>query len=275
MKKRLLVVFSLVVAMGLPLVLPMSSEASALTTESAVEEPETVDVPTEEALDESSQLVVPGLGSWLYETDDTEKVIYLHKYTGKDERIKVPATYTIKGQSYAVKLAPRNTSFSLSDGVFGDEGQSDSSRIIKEVEFEEGVGGDFRFCFYSCFNLIKANIPSGITDCTAMFDGCSSLKEAPVIPSGVTKCECMFGGCSSLKEAPVILSGVTNCGSMFMGCSSLTPAPAISSSVTLCSSMFSGCSKLSGSMDIMGKLGYFNGRYDDYYVYGMFEDAAT
>ena len=140
---------------------------------------------------------------------------------------------------------------------------------------EEGVGGDFRYCFYRCSNLIKANIPSGITDCKAMFWDCSSLKEAPVIPSSVTNCYGMFVECSSLEEAPAIPSSVVLCSGMFKECSSLTTAPVIPASVEDCRRMFSGCSKLSGSMDIMGKLGYFNGRYDDYWVYGMFEDAAT
>ena len=219
MKKRLLVVFSLVAAMGLPLVLPMSSEASALTTESVVEKTETVDLPTEEALDESSQLVVPGLGSWLYEKNDTAKIVYLVKYTGKDERIKVPATYTINGQSYAVELKPRYAGFTMPDGVFCDEYRNPLP--IKEVEFEEGVGGNFSYCFYNCSNLMKANIPSGVESCSGMFFGCSSLVEAPAIPSGVVYCDRMFWGCSNLKKAPDIPAGVKLSDYMFYGCTKL------------------------------------------------------
>ena len=294
MKKRLLVVFSLVVAMGLPLVLPMSSEASALTTESAVEKTETVDLPTEEALDESSQLVVPGLGSWLYEKNDTAKIVYLVKYTGKDERIKVPATYTINGQSYAVELKPRNPRWSMYDGVF-----SGVSKVpeIKEVEFEDGVGGDFRWLFSYCRYLKKANIPSkatscenmfyqcsnlievsgtipvGVTDCSGMFAGCTGLTKAPEIPSGVTDCSDMFADCTSLTEASEIPMGVKKCYEMFLGCTGLTKAPEIPSGVTNCISMFRGCSKLAGDMKIMGSINDVG--KDNSRVFGMFYDAAT
>ena len=105
-----------------------------------------------------------------------------------------------------------------------------------------------------------------------MFYECSSLKEAPSIPTSVTNCEEMFYECSSLKEAPSIPTSVMDCTGMFSGCKNLTKAPSIPSSVQFCTKMFEKCSKLSGSMDIMGKIGYYNGyRYLD----DMFKDAAT
>ena len=253
MKKRMLTILTLSAVLAVPLAAPRISSASEVTA--ATESMEGI-APTESieesgagtadevlvgggTLDAATGLVTPGLGSWLYETDDSAKVIYLTQYTGSYERIRVPAVYAVNGKNYAVKLKTKYyPSGSMEAGVFYD------NQTIKEVQFEDGVGGDFGKLFMWCGTLEKANIPSGVTDCGGMFWGCSSLKEAPSIPSSVTDCSSMFYGCSSLMKAPTIPSGVTSCNVMFSKCSSLKEAPSIPSSVTDCLSMFYGCSSL-------------------------------
>ena len=307
MKKRMLTILTLAAVLAVPLAAPRISSASEVTA--ATESMEGI-APTESieesgagtadevlvgegTLDAATGLVTPELGSWLYETDDSAKVIYLTKYTGSYERIRVPAVYAVNGKNYAVKLKTKYyPSSSMEAGVFYN------NQTIKEVQFEDGVGGDFSQLFMYCSALEKANIPSGVTKCSGMFESCINLTKAPDIPSSVTNCNGMFEYCNNLTETPIIPSGVTNCNYMFKHCINLTKAPDIPSSVTSCGgmfedcinlteapdipssvwysySMFEGCSKLSGSMDIMGKVGYYTGRYHDSAIENMFKDAAT
>ena len=304
MKKRMLTILTLAAVLAVPLAAPRISSASEVTAATESMEGIAPTESTEESgagtadevlvgggtLDAATGLVTPGLGSWLYETDDSAKVIYLTQYTGSYERIRVPAVYAVNGKNYAVKLKTKYyPSGSMEAGVFY------RNEKIKEVQFEDGVGGDFGKLFMYCGALEKANIPSGVTSCDSMFWGCSGLKEAPSIPSSVTNCARLFYGCSSLTKAPSIPTSVTNCEEMFYecsslkeapsiptsvmdctgmfsGCKNLTKAPSIPSSVQFCTKMFEKCSKLSGSMDIMGKIGYSHG-YP--YLDDMFKDAAT
>ena len=259
MKKRMLTILTLAAVLAVPLAAPRISSASEVTAATESMEGIAPTESTEESgagtadevlvgggtLDAATGLVTPGLGSWLYETDDSAKVIYLTQYTGSYERIRVPAVYAVNGKNYAVKLKTKYyPSGSMEAGVFY------RNEKIKEVQFEDGVGGDFGKLFMYCGALEKANIPSGVTSCDSMFWGCSGLKEAPSIPSSVTNCARLFYGCSSLTKAPSIPTSVTNCQYMFSGCSSLTKAPSIPTSVTNCQYMFSGCSSLTEAPSI-------------------------
>ena len=253
MKKRMLTILTLAAVLAVPLAAPRISSASEVTAATESMEGIAPTESTEESgagtadevlvgggtLDAATGLVTPGLGSWLYETDDSAKVIYLTQYTGSYERIRVPAVYAVNGKNYAVKLKTKYyPSSSMEAGVFY------RNEKIKEVQFEDGVGGDFSQLFMYCSALEKANIPSGITNCKGMFYGCSSLTEAPAIPSSVKSCVSMFELCSSLKEAPAIPSSITDCSRMFVWCFSLKEAPTIPSSVTNCYGMFGSCTSL-------------------------------
>ena len=259
MKKRMLTILTLAAVIAVPLAAPRISSASEVTAATESMEGIAPTESTEESgagtadevlvgggtLDAATGLVTPGLGSWLYETDDSAKVIYLTQYTGSYERIRVPAVYAVNGKNYAVKLKTKYyPSGSMEAGVFY------ANQTIKEVQFEDGVGGDFGKLFMGCSSLEKANIPSGVTSCDSMFWGCSGLKEAPSIPSSVTNCARLFHGCSSLTKAPSIPTSVTDCTGMFSGCSSLKEAPSIPTSVTNCEGMFDRCSSLTKAPSI-------------------------
>ena len=88
-----------------------------------------------------------------------------------------------------------------------------------------------------------------------MFNGCTSLVEAPVLPATTLANYCyqyMFYGCTSLTTAPVLpATALTdNCYyEMFRGCTSLTEAPVLPATALTQScytSMFYGCTSLSG-----------------------------
>ena len=86
-----------------------------------------------------------------------------------------------------------------------------------------------------------------------MFQGCTSLTQAPALPATTLANYCyynMFSDCTSLTKAPVLPATALapNCYSnMFAGCTSLTQAPALPAT-TLASScyngMFYGCTSL-------------------------------
>jgi len=134
-----------------------------------------------------------------------------------------------------------NAEFKLMDGCLRYIGaETDGSKI----KIPEGIT-DCSYMFHGCSSLAEAPvIPAGVTDCYCMFYNCSSLLKAPVIPVGAKDCHSMFSWCVSLVEAPEIPAGVTECGGMFYGCSSLIEAPTIPESISDCDCMFYGCSSL-------------------------------
>ena len=86
-----------------------------------------------------------------------------------------------------------------------------------------------------------------------MFDGCTSLTQAPALPATTLAAGCyavMFNGCTSLTQAPALPATTLEIScylQMFNGCTSLTQAPALPAT-TLASNcyyfMFSGCTSL-------------------------------
>ena len=237
----------------------VSTMLTAMPLTAGAAEVEMMDATVQESAESETAegLTVPELSDWKYAKNESQKTVILYEYRGdlgddysRKTRIRVPATYIIEGESYTVEVA--NSTFAFT--------------FVEEVEFENGVKyDDYTFgnsriiygnnerpvgLFECCFDLEKANIPDGVTDCSSMFYRCNSLTEVPEIPDGVTDCHNMFYGCSSLTEAPEIPAGVTDCDSMFEGCSNLTEAPDIPAGVTDCSRMFYGCSSLTEAPDI-------------------------
>ena len=115
-------------------------------------------------------------------------------------------------------------------------------------------------CIGNIENLLDyATVESGVHPTMAascyepMFNGCTSLTQAPALPATTLAEGCyasMFSGCTSLTQAPA-LPATTLADycyyDMFNGCTSLTQAPALPAT-TLASScymqMFSGCTSL-------------------------------
>ena len=97
------------------------------------------------------------------------------------------------------------------------------------------------FCYYrmfdGCTSLTQAPTLPATTlagDCySSMFASCTALTQAPALPATTLANDCyfsMFRDCTSLTQAPALPATtlVTNCYSqMFYGCTSLTQAPAL------------------------------------------------
>lgn len=115
----------------------------------------------------------------------------------------------------------------------------------------------YQFMFNGCTSLTQAPALPATTlveGCyIEMFSGCTSLTQAPELPvtTLVEACYCgMFQGCTSLTQAPALPAttlAVECYFDMFYGCTSLTSAPALSAT-TLADGcyyeMFSGCTNL-------------------------------
>ena len=204
--------------------------------------------------------VIPEYTEWSYTLDNSTNQMIITQWNYKYSSITdilVPATYTINGVVYNVKL----------DGaVFSSERGSLIYNKIQKVAFEPGVSvGSCAGMFQECRDLISVPpIPEGVTDCSNMFNGCTSLVNVPEIPSSVINCAGMFAG-TSLTSAPKIPEGATDCSAMFTGCKGLTIAPEIPSSVTNCAGMFGGTSLTSapkipeGVTDCSGMFGSCTG----------------
>ena len=260
MKKKTIVVTIFATA----LILVMAFPAPVLAEGESVEE-----IQTETA---EGALVVPALSAWNYKRDDANKILYISQYIGSDTRIRVPAAYTIGGNKYKVVFKPdRSTSSRSNRGIFApDKGEKSN---LQEVFLEDGITGDFTYLFCWCSKLEKANIPSGVTDASWMFQGCTkfsgidkipdgvttaqgmfyqceSLKTPPVLPQGITDCQKMFGYCAKLEKAPEIPEGVEDCDNMFESCVLLKEPPELPASAKYCTSMFSKCTNLIKAPDI-------------------------
>lgn len=134
-----------------------------------------------------------------------------------------------------------------------------SGNIQSMLNYEDVCGdGAFAKFFENCTALTQApNLlaKSGGAHCySQMFNGCSSLKDMPVISAtkftGTYSCQRMFGDCTSLtKVTPInaIEVGQYCYRYMFSGCSALETPPALNTTKFdkySCQYMFENCSSL-------------------------------
>ena len=137
--------------------------------------------------------------------------------------------------------------------------------LIDGVGISTGVPGNY--CFYKlfqgCTSLTQApELPATTLayGCYAhMFSGCTSLTQAPELPATTLAEYCyddMFYGCTSLTQAPELPATTLayDCYSrMFRGCTSLTEAPALPATTLadFCyESMFLGCTSLTEAPEL-------------------------
>jgi len=153
-------------------------------------------------------------------------------------------------------------------GTFSSTGQFDvegnpmsllyGDNFIGETDLT-GNNNAFYRLFYNCSKLINAenlSLPATIlaTQCYyQMFQGCTSLTEAPELPATTLANYCfyqMFQGCTSLTTAPQLPATTLVQGCyyrMFNGCTSLTMAPELPATTLAgyCyNSMFYNCTSL-------------------------------
>ena len=159
----------------------------------------------------ASSLVTTPLSSWEYNLIDN--TIRLNKYTGIDEKIFIPNTFTIGDTMYDVVISITDTS----------KGPFRSNTVIKQVKFGDNVrmqNDSAVALFYYCSNLEKVyNFPRDISGSLSnTFVGCSKLISIPEIPSTITEMNYTFAVCSQLTGTIVInANNITSATGCFNG----------------------------------------------------------
>lgn len=136
----------------------------------------------------------------------------------------------------------------------------DIRTLIDYTAYENAASGNCRFCslFKGCEALksaLELLLATALKDdCyNSMFEGCTSLEQAPVLPATVLRIRCydsMFKGCTALKQAPDLPARdlAWFCYEhMFDGCTSLVDAPALPATTlqpACYSYMFANCESL-------------------------------
>lgn len=134
------------------------------------------------------------------------------------------------------------------------------SRIPTEKELgilfgASGFSIDVSDCFKDCADMIASpKLPNEVYDSGYYYNGlgetfqnCTSLKVPPGLPAAEYAFY-TFDGCTALKQAPVIQQGTKYLSYMFRGCSSLLYPVSIPASVKGVRSLYEGCSAMSGEM---------------------------
>lgn len=119
---------------------------------------------------------------------------------------KIPNDIYPIGESF--KPAPGEIWF------FGDGG-----RATFYIDITRASNLSYLFANQKSLSALPESIESfeGATDCTNMFQGCSSLKKFKIKLPRASNCSGMFYGCSSLTEFDSILPKLTYCNAMFRG----------------------------------------------------------
>ena len=82
-------------------------------------------------------------------------------------------------------------------------------------------------------DLSATELPSGITNMSYAFKGCSTLVKAPQLPDTAQNLLSCFENCTNLIEPPEIPPSVTSLNMTFSECTSLTTVPDLSACVNL------------------------------------------
>lgn len=136
----------------------------------------------------------------------------------------------------------------------------DIRTLIDYTAYENAATGNCRFCslFKGCEALksaLELLLATALKDdCyNSMFEGCTSLEQAPVLPATVLRIRCydsMFKGCTALKQAPDLPArdlAYFCYEHMFDGCTSLVEAPDLPATTlqpACYSYMFANCTSL-------------------------------
>lgn len=187
--------------------------------------------------------------------------ILLTKYIGTSSYVKIPNTYTIGGLTYDVVVL--SLAISTYNGNTLNTGAFIDNNIITDVIFSENIKfisydynggnpyGSASWLFEGCTSLVNAPVlPNTVDFMYLTFKGCTSLEKVYDFPDSLSSLNLTFQGCSSLTTVPEIPSTVTNMSGTFWNCTSLENSPVIPTSVTTMSMTFNNCTNLKGIVTI-------------------------
>ena len=147
--------------------------------------------------------------------------------------------------------------FTASGGNVNASGNIQSLLYSDFMAYDSALADCFLYMFQGCTSLIEApELPATTLASFCywnMFNSCTSLTSAPSLPATTMATDCyngMFNSCTSLTSAPALPATTLAEGCyayMFQGCTSLTSAPSLPATTmaTYCyNSMFDGCTSL-------------------------------
>lgn len=148
----------------------------------------------------------------LKDDDGKYYAVAVINWSGSDEALVVPSSYTYKGTTYDVTTI----------GVLGNIGGSNGLMSVKELTIPSTVKTINSVAFFSALKLEKINFSEGLESIGEMaFWLCGSLKEL-TLPSTLKEIgQNAFQGCESIESITVPSSVTTIGAGAFSGCSSL------------------------------------------------------
>ncbi len=148
----------------------------------------------------------------LKDDDGKYYAVAVINWSGSDEALVIPSSYTYKGTTYEVTTI----------GVLGNIGGSDGLMSVKELTIPSTVKTINSVAFFSAFNLEKINFSEGLESIGEMtFWCCASLKNV-TLPSTLKEIGAnAFSGCTAIESITVPSSVTTIGAGAFSGCSSL------------------------------------------------------
>lgn len=158
---------------------------------------------------------------------------FYHQYasTSAPSEIIDQNTYNLTSSSGNYKqMFWYNTNLKVFDAKFiGNNG--DTAEMFKEIPTliacsmnTDCFGSNATSMFQASPNLVAVrflNVPTNFTNCSYMFQNCTSLTSFPSTFPNTTNCQSMFYGCSSINRAYLDVPNATNFSSAFNGCTNL------------------------------------------------------
>lgn len=152
------------------------------------------------------------------------------------ESIKFPPSLTSISYSCFKGCSKLSGKISCESLVTSGQAAFQDCKMVTEAYFpsltKANTSYGFTNMFYGCTSLVKVTLGSeldtSVTNCSAMYKGCSSLTTVnPIVFTSVTNASQVFYGCTSLVSLPVGMAfpSATNVSALFSGCTSLVSVP--------------------------------------------------
>lgn len=133
---------------------------------------------------------------WDVKVNNASGVVEYVRYTGSSDTATIPASVTINGRTYIVKVLGSND-------VFGGNQNVKSVKVANGVTMSNVTG----LSFTGCSSLMSVDrMPEGASDYSNAFERCPSISTIPDIPNGVTKMDGTFYGCKAIRGNVNIIS---------------------------------------------------------------------
>ncbi len=149
----------------------------------------------------------------LKDDDGKYYAVAVINWSGSDESLVIPSSYTYRGTTYDVVRIGSNTNARIGQSIHNvteltipasvktiSSGAFLGALKLEKINFSEGLESIGEMTFWCCVSLKDVTLPSTLKEIGAnAFSGCTAI-ESITVPSSVTTIGAgAFSGCSSLK----------------------------------------------------------------------------